>query len=83
MSMGSFGAPKEIPSAIKLADENSFRSNLGSYEQNRQIRTKKFRFANYMHLNTFNKIVIASNSKEASEQQCWFFIFFLNRGPQI
>ncbi len=80
--MGSFGAPKEIQSAIKLADENSFHSNLGSYEQNRQIRTKKkIRFTNYVYLNTFNKIVIALNSEEASSNAG--FLFFLNRGPKI
>ncbi len=73
--MGSLGAPWEIQIAIKLADDNSFHSNLGSYEQNRQIRMKKICFANYMYLNTFYKIVIALNSEEAS--------YLKNRGPQI
>ena len=69
--MGSLGIQRKF--SEQLADENSFHSNLGSYEQNRQIRTKnKFCFANNMHmyLNTFKKIVIALNSEEASEQQC-------------
>ncbi len=66
--MGSLGIQRKF--SEQLADENSFHSNLGSYEQNRQIRMKKISFANYMYFNTFNKIVIALISVEALEQQC-------------